>query len=125
MKHLALGLLIAGSCSLAHAGFITGFAVGTMMKGSDKKPATPQLVASDTHDVIMCEKAFNKGEVCEDSLRDADNRFIRHMTPSEYAAHAGYQFVHRKAVLLTEKRTYIVMEVSKMSPNFGKPLAAN
>ena len=114
-KKIAFCILITSASSFANAGFLAGLAVGAVVtgSGSNGKEPTPFLVASDAHDVIMCEKQYGKGEVCTDDLRDKDERFIRHLKPEEYAMRAGYNIVHRKAVVITDKRVYIAMEVSR------------
>ena len=53
IKHIAaVAALTLVLCSNAHAGFLTGFVVGSVAGSNGQDQNT--IVASDTHDVIMC-----------------------------------------------------------------------
>lgn len=116
MRKLLIGLFATLLTIPAHAGFITGFVVGSAMSsgGGSAAPASggaSTLIASH-HDTIVCRQE-TPGR-CSEAINCPGPTCVLHPTPGQMAAFAGYKFLHQTAIVITpEGRVYIVMEVSK------------
>jgi hypothetical protein len=99
----------------AHAGFVTGVIVGSAMSDKGKKPpGDSMVVASDTHDVLVCVRKRDSPGLCNDvCFWDEAKRINRCLTPAEYAGRAGYKTLHRVGAAFHDGTSYITMEVSR------------
>ena len=107
--------------SLAHAGFITGLAIGSALSGSDanqNKQST--VIVSDKYDVITCEKAtFSANCTLGSSGRRNSDRYTCAnyseypcITPEEYAKENGYDVLHSVGITFIDGTQYLILEVS-------------
>lgn len=105
LKFAIATILLAATATANAQGFMIGYMMGS---SSDKKQKdTPLVMFSQKNDVIICKKAYNDGERCDEIV----NR--QFLTPAQYAAKNGYKVLHRVGTAIYDGSTYIVMEVSR------------
>ena len=115
MKHF-LAAVIALLTSAAHAGFLTGVAVGAALTpsgGPAPSPAPSSVVFSDKHDVIACQDYYTDKPRCSNGGRIWVVTEWKYPTHEQYAAQLGYKWIHRKGVIVHGSTTYTIIEVSK------------
>lgn len=111
MRIKTAGVLIPVLVSLyfsavpAHAGFLTGYVIGSMGSSKSQNSGTSS-VFSDTHDVIVCRADTSDNRQC-------DGRGSPPISPNVYAATVGYKKLYRVGVTFNNGHPYIIMEVSK------------
>jgi hypothetical protein len=96
----------------AHAGFITGMVVGSVLTSSGgTKVNAPSTVLVADHDVIICQKTL-RAQLCGNVYDSKTDRFVD-VTPALFAGMQGYKTLHKVGAVITERNDYIIMEVSK------------
>lgn len=117
----SLALLLLHSAP-AKAGFLLGYALGSVSPGESSKPVTgqPLAISSTNHDVITCLSGSFYGHPgrCKETLTYVTSTGSRNSilwpTPAQWAAHAGYTTIHKVGAVITAGGSeFIIMEVSK------------
>ena len=111
MKKLMIAVIAAVLTTTAHAGFISGMVVGSMMSGEKNTNTGAIFVTSPNHDVITCNNVIDQGRT--NMCRYAIGKEYS-LSVYDYAGRAGYKFVHKIGqVIAPDGTVYIMIEVSK------------
>jgi hypothetical protein len=94
--------------NLAHAGFVTGVVVGSVLSSSNKSDTEQLIITSDKYDVITCCRHDEVGMKCSIS------NYQPSITTTQFANQNGYKTVYKISYLSrSEKCDIIIMEVGK------------
>lgn len=125
LKKLLVVATLAVS-SVAHAGFFTGVAVGSLLSGGGggggseaarQSGPSGTLIKSDTEgrDVIFCYPDLELPNRCMGKVQSPSGKlWIHNPTYGEYVGAHGYKVIHNKAIFFhSDGRVMLLLEVSK------------